>query len=519
MTPYPRRRQALAVLSMSLLAITIANTILNVALPTIRDSLDATSSQQQWIVDAYLLVFAGLLLAAGTLGDRFGRRRALTSGLLIFALGSICAALSDDATTLIASRALMGVGAAAIMPTTLSILTNVFPADERPRAIATWAAVSGLGVALGPTTGGWLLEHFDWNVIFLANLPVVAACLAGVAWCIPESRDPASPPVDWPGVGLSIAGLSAIVWGLIEAPERGWGAAAILGAFGAGALVLSLFVLWERRTSHPMLDVRVFRNPRFSGASTAITFLFFALMGVMFLMTTYLQAVLGHSALETGVRVLAIAAGMIAASKASVGLARRFGTKLVVASGLIIVAVGLTLVSRFEVDTPDMALLMAFFTIGAGMGLAMPPATEAIMGSLPRDKAGVGSAMNDVVREVGGTLGIAVLGSLVTSTYSANMTDAAGGLPERASEAASDSVGAAHAVAADVGGALGARLVQAADVAFVDALSTTALFAAGMAVLGAVIALAFLPSSADAPRVAASADGLDGRAAPEPAAA
>ena len=498
MQPYSRRWQALGVLALSLLVITMGNTILNVGLPTIREELDAGSSQLQWIVDSYLLVFAGLLLAAGSLGDRFGRKRALVTGLVVFGLGSVFAALSTDASMLIASRAVMGLGAAAIMPTTLSILTNIFPSNERPKAIAAWAAVSGLGIAVGPISGGFLIEHFDWSSIFLINLPIVAACLVGAFVLVPDSRDPESPKLDLPGTGLSIAGLSAVVWALIEAPERGWGSPLILAAFAAGAAIIAGFIAWERHTDHPMLDVTVFRNLRFSAASISITFVFFALMGVMYFLTTYLQSVLGYSALEAGTKMLPIAIGMILASKLAVGLTRRFGTKLSVAFGLAHVAVALALIATFDTDTSSLQIAIALGTLGQGMGLAMSPATEAIMGALPRAKAGIGSAMNDVVREVGGTLGIAVLGSLLTSSYRSGMDDATTGLPHAAGDAASDSVGAAHEVAAQIGGATGARLIETANSAFVDAMATTATLAAAAAVIGALIALAFLPSRARA---------------------
>jgi len=492
--PYPRRWKALGVLALSLLVITMGNTILNVGLPTIREELDASSSQLQWIVDSYLLVFAGFLLAAGSLGDRFGRRRALLTGLVTFGIGSCLAAISDSATALIASRALMGLGAAGIMPTTLSILTNIFPAGERPKAIAAWAAVSGLGIAIGPISGGFLIEHFAWSSIFLINIPVVLACLAGALWLVPESRDPESPRIDVTGTLLSIAGLSAIVWGLIEAPERGWGEPLILSAFGGGAAIVAAFIAWECRTDHPMLDVRVFRNLRFSAASISITFVFFALMGVMYFLTTYLQSVLGFSALESGVRMLPIAAGMIVASKLSVAMTRRFGTKITVAGGLAHVAGSMLMIAGFDTGTGDMQIAMALGTMGQGIGLAMSPATDAIMSSLPRAKAGIGSAMNDVVREVGGTLGIAVLGSLLTSSYGRGMDEAAAGLPAPAAEAASDSVGGAHEVAAQMGDGAGAKLIGLADAAFIDAMATTATIAAGAAVIGALIALAFLPS-------------------------
>ena len=492
--PYARRWQALGVLALSLLVITMGNTILNVALPTIRESLDATSSQLQWISDGYLLVFAGLLLAAGSLGDRFGRRRALVAGLTVFGAGSLFATFADSATTLIAARAVMGLGAAFVMPTTLSILTNIFPAGERPKAIAAWAAVSGIGVAIGPTSGGWLLEHFAWNSVFLINIPIVLISIAGAALLVPESRDPDSPRLDLAGAGLSIAGLTAVVWGLIEAPERGWTSATIIGAFAAGAAILAAFVAWEQRTDHPMLDVRVFRNLRFSAASLSIAFVFFALMGVMYFLTQYMQTVLAFTALETGIRVLPIAAGMVLASKVSVGLSQRLGTKLVVAGGLGTVAAALMMVAGFEADTAYGPIGMALGMMGLGIGLAMSPATEAIMGSLPRAKAGIGSAMNDVVREVGGTLGIAVLGSLLTSGYGSGMDSAVAGLPPEAAEAASDSIGAAHDVAGQVGGSAGDTLVGLANQAFVDSMATTATIAAAFAVVGALIALAFLPA-------------------------
>jgi EmrB/QacA subfamily drug resistance transporter len=498
MQPYPRRRQALGVLALSLLVITMGNTILNVGLPTIREELHASSSQLQWIVDSYLLVFAGFLLAAGSLGDRFGRKRALMSGLIVFGLGSVFAALSTDATMLIASRALMGLGAAAIMPTTLSILTNIFPSNERPKAIAAWAAVAGLGIALGPVSGGFLIEHFAWSSIFLINLPVAAACLIGALVLVPDSRDPERPKIDLPGTGLSIAGLGAVVWALIEAPERGWGSPTILAAFAAGAAIIAAFIAWERHTDHPMLDVSVFRNLRFSVASISIAFVFFALMGVMYCLTTYLQSVLGNSALQAGVKTLPIAIGMILASKLGVGLTRRLGTKFSVAFGLTLVAGALAMIAMFDTDTRSLQIAMALGTLGLGMGFAMSPATEAIMGSLPRAKAGIGSAMNDVVRELGGTLGIAVLGSILTSSYGSGMDDATAGLPHTAAEAAGDSVGAAHEVGAQLGGAAGANLIDTANSAFVDALTTTATLAAASAVIGALIALAFLPSRARA---------------------
>ncbi|HET9740060.1 MAG TPA: DHA2 family efflux MFS transporter permease subunit [Solirubrobacteraceae bacterium] len=489
--PHPRRWQALIVLAVSLLVVSVGNTILNVALPTIQEELDASSSELQWIVDGYLLLFAGLLLAAGSLGDRFGRRRMLVGGLIVFGAGSVFAALATSSATLIASRALMGVGAAGIMPTTLSIISNIFPADERPKAIAIWAAAAGMGVAIGPLTGGWLIEHVDYSAVFVVNLPAVAACLIGAALLVPESCDPDSPRLDVTGAALSVAMLTALVWALIEAPERGWTDPLILAAFAAGTVLLAAFVAWERRVEHPMLEVSVFRNLRFSAASLSITFVYFALMGVMYFLTTYLQTVLGMSALDAGVQMLPIAAGMIVAARLSVVLTPRVGTKIVVAAGLATVAGSLVLLTGFGIDTGAREISLALATMGAGVGLAMAPATEAIMGSLPAAKAGIGSAMNDVVREVAGTLGIAVLGSLLASAYASGMDGAVADLPPDAAAAATDSVGAAHAIG-------GEQLVAAADLAFVDAMTTTATIAAVVAIAGALIAAAFLPARAPA---------------------
>jgi EmrB/QacA subfamily drug resistance transporter len=494
--PYARRWQALAVLALSLLVICIDNTILNVALPSIRSDLDANASQAQWIVDSYMLLFAGLLLVGGTLGDRFGRRKALFAGLSIFGVGSLLAGLSSDAHQLIACRALMGIGSAAIMPATLSILTNIFPAHERPRAIAAWAAVSGLGVALGPIAGGLLLEQFSWASVFFVNLPIVVVALVAGAILVPDSRDPASPRIDVVGAGLSIVGLTSIVWGLIEASDRGWTDHAILGSFAAGAAVLAVFLAWERRVEHPMLDVEIFRNLRFSAASASVTLVFFALMGTSFVLTSYLQTVMGFSALDAGVRMLPLAFGLVVGARTSVHLVARIGTKVVVAGGLVIVAGALGLLSTAEVGSGYGLVAASEALMGLGMALCMAPATEAIMGSLPPSRAGVGSAVNDVVREVGGTLGVAVIGSVLTSAYAGAMDGATAGLSPQAADAASDSVGAAHHVASALGGDAAARLVSAADHAFVDAMSTTTSIAAAIALAGALVALAFLPSRA-----------------------
>jgi EmrB/QacA subfamily drug resistance transporter len=490
---YDRRWWTLAILSIALLTISLDNTILNVALPTIERELDASSGQLQWIVDSYTLVFAGLLLTMGSLGDRFGRRLGLAVGLVVFASGSLLSALAGSADLLIGARALMGVGGALIMPSTLSILTNVFPAHERGRAIGVWAAVAGLGIAAGPVAGGWLIEHFDWSAVFLVNLPIVAVALAATPALVPESRDPAGTRLDPLGAALSTVGLAALVWSLIEAPSRGWTDGVVLAGFGAAALLLAGFVRWQLTAATPMLDVRLFRIRRFSGASFAIALAFFALFGTIFFLTMYLQDVMDLSALEAGVRVTPIAIGLILGGPLSARLAERLGTRAVVAAGLAVVAVGLLTMSTLEPGSAYGTVALSLVLLGLGLGTTMAPATESIMSSLPLDHAGVGSAMNDTVRMVGGTLGVAILGSLLSSGYGADMDGAVRDLPEPAAAAAHDSLGGASAVAERIGGAAGKALDQAAETAFTGAMSTTLMVAAGVALAGSLVALVVLP--------------------------
>jgi EmrB/QacA subfamily drug resistance transporter len=513
---YERRWWTLGVLVFSLLLIGLDNTILNVALPTLVRDLRATASQLQWIVDAYTLVFAGLLLTAGSLGDRFGRKRALQTGLLVFLAGSLASAFSGSAGVLIASRTLMGMGAAFIMPSTLSILTNVFPAGERGRAIGIWAGASGLGIAIGPVTGGWLLEHFWWGSVFLINLPIVAVALATGRFLVPESRDPNATPLDPVGAGLSVAGLTALLYAIIEAPSHGWTDGTILASFAAAAVLLGVFITWERRAAHPMLDVRLFENRRFTAASTSIALVFFAMFGSIFFLTQYLQFVLGYDALQAGVRIIPVALGLVPAAPLSARLAERVGTKLVVATGLATVALALGLLSTASTSSGYGLVAATLVILGAGMGLAMTPATDSIMGALPLAKAGVGSAVNDTTRQVGGALGVAVLGSLLSSSYGPRMTGAMHGLPAAAVKAASDSVGAATELAARIGGRAGHALLALSHSAFISAMDSTLVVAAAVALAGAIVSLCFLPARAEPTGRGRTGDGLDaGERAPE----
>ncbi|HEV2874427.1 MAG TPA: MFS transporter [Thermoleophilaceae bacterium] len=490
---YDRRWWTLVVLSVSLLVISLDNTILNVALPTIERDLDASAGALQWIVDSYTLVFAGLLLTMGSLGDRFGRRRALVGGLVVFGAGSLLSALAPSADALIASRALMGLGGALIMPSTLSILTNVFPAEERPKAIGIWAAVAGLGIAIGPVTGGWLIEQFDWSSVFLVNLPIVVMALAAAPSLVPESRDPKQSRLDPLGAVLSTAGLGVLTWSIIEAAERGWTDGLVLGGFGVAAAALVGFVAWELRTASPMLDVRLFRVRRFSGASVSIALVFFSLFGAIYFLTTYLQSVMDYGALDAGLRVTPVALGLVLGGPLSAKLAGRLGTRNVVAGGLVVVAAALLMLSGADADSGYSLIAASLVLLGFGMGTTMAPATESIMSSLPLAHAGVGSAMNDTMRMVGGTLGVAILGSLLSSRYGADMEGAVDGLPEPAAEAAGESIGHASVVADRLGGDAGATLERVAETAFSSAMGTTLTVAAGVALAGALVAQFVLP--------------------------
>ncbi|HEX2563833.1 MAG TPA: MFS transporter [Acidimicrobiales bacterium] len=517
-----RRWLVLGVMCLSLLLIVMDNTIVNVALPTLQRDLDASTTQLQWVVDAYILVFAGLLLTMGSLGDRFGRRGALAIGLSVMGTASILSSFANSADQLIATRALMGVGGAMIMPATLSIITNVFTdRRERAQAIAIWSATAGAAVAIGPVTGGWLLEHFWWGSVFLVNVPVVVVALVLGQLFVPTSRDPSAPPIDVPGALLSIAGLVVLVWAIIEGPG-GWTDPEILGAFALSAVLLGIFVLWERRVPFPMLDVSFFRNPRFSAASGAIMLTFFAMFGSLFLLTQFLQSILGYTPLEAGIRLLPMAGVMLVISPLSAKLVERIGSKIVVATGLSVGAVGLIIASRLTAGASYPEVLASLVVLAAGLALVMPPATESIMGSLPLAKAGVGSAVNDTTRQVGGALGVAVLGSVMSSTYGPRVSDAISGLPVSSEQATAihDQLGAALRAASEIGGEPGRMLADAASSGFADGMSTAFIIGAAALALGAVIVALFLPARArdHEPAAAVAAGGGQGTGTPAVAA-
>jgi EmrB/QacA subfamily drug resistance transporter len=456
---------ALGVLCTSLLVVVIDNTIVNVALPSLVRELDADISELQWVVDAYTLVFAALLLLAGALGDRFGRRRTLLWGLAVFGLSSSAAAFAGGVDPLIAARAVMGAGAAFIMPATLSLLISVFTdTRERAMAVGIWAATAGVGVALGPVVGGFLLDRFWWGSIFIVNVPLCALAIVAGRRVIPESRDAAARPIDWTGAALSGAGLIAFVWAIIEAPAKGWTSAPVLGAAVFAAVALAAFVVHQRRAADPLLDLRLFKDPRFTAASSTIMVLFFALFGFLFLSTQYLQFVLGYSPSAAGVRVLPYAAAMIVFAPLSSTLVQRFDTKRVTTVGMLLFATGLAVAATLTAGTGYGRLAIAFVLMGAGMGLAGAPATESIMGSLPPERANIGSAVNDTTRELGGALGVAIVGSVMSSLYATEISAVVAG-PARE--------------------------------AFVHAMSRASALVALVAALGAFIAWRYLPARGD----------------------
>ncbi|MEA3021051.1 MAG: hypothetical protein QOI47_2575 [Actinomycetota bacterium] len=484
---YEQRWLILVVLCLSLVMVILGNTVLNVAIPTLVRQLKASSTELQWMVDAYGLVFAGLLLTCGALGDRFGRKGALQTGLIIFGIASLLSTFATEPIHLIVTRALMGVGAALVMPATLSILTNVFPPHERARAIAIWAGLAGAGAAIGPIAGGYLLEHFYWGSVFFLNLPVVAVALTAGAVLLPTSKDPAQPPLDIPGALLSVAGLGSLLYAIIEAPNKGWSGASTLMWFTLAAVFVGGFALWEQRSPHPMLDLRYFRDRRFSTSSAAVMLVFFAMFGTFFLMTQYLQLVHGYSALAAGVRTAPSALTMMFVAPSSARVVERLGARKVVSAGLAIVAIGMLLMSTMGVHTPYWHFLGALLTMSVGMGLTMPPCTAMIMSSLPLGKAGVGSAVNDTTRELGGALGVGVLGSVLASVYASHLHHAAANLAPNVMAAASASLGSALSVTGVPG------LADAARQAFIDGLGVATTIGAVVAAMGAMLVLRFLP--------------------------
>jgi DHA2 family multidrug resistance protein-like MFS transporter len=485
---YARRWFLLAIMCLSLVLVVMSVSGLNTALPTIQRELGASASDLQWIVDAYAIVFAGLLLSAGAIGDRFGRRRALLVGLAIFGLGTFLGGVATSSSQLIAGRAVMGIGAAFIMPATLSIITAIFPPHERGRAIAIWAGFAGAGASIGPVVTGALLEGFWWGSTLLVNVPIVVGIIAAVMTFAPDSRDDTKTPLDPVGALLSLVGLSALIFGIIQGPEDGWTSSIVLGSFLISGAALSLFVAWERRSDHPMLPLTLFRDRRFSTGSAVITVAFFVMFGFFFLVTQYFQFGRGYSPLEAGLAGLPPALTFVAFSPRSAALAERYGAARVMAVGLAIVAGGFGLLSVLTPDTPYLVIAGALALLGAGMAITVAPATAEIMTSVPLSKAGVGSAVNDTTRELGGALGIALMGTIVNTAYRSSIDLEGVRLPAGTRAAAEESIGAADSIAGRIPG--GEALTTQAASAFTDAFKLANMVSVAIALATAAVVLA-----------------------------
>jgi EmrB/QacA subfamily drug resistance transporter len=494
--PGRRKWATLAVLCLSLLVIVIDTTIVNVALPTLARGLRPGTSGLQWIVDAYTLVFAAALLPAGSLGDRYGQHRSLAAGLAVFGTGSLGAALATSAGQLIVMRAVMGAGAAFIMPATMSVLTAVFTGPaERARAIGLWSAVSGLGVAIGPAAGGWLLQHYSWGSIFLVNLPIVTLALLAGHWLVPASPASRGRRLDLPGAALAAAGFAALTYTLIQAPDAGWASAATLLRAALTLGLLSALTAVELDSAHPMIQLALFRNSRFATASAAIMMMFFALTGVTFLLTQIYQLVLGYSALGAGLRALPSALALAVASPLGTRIARRAGTRLTVAAGLALTTAGLGYFATATAASGYPHYLIATMAMSAGIGLAMAPATTSIISALPSPMIGAGSATSNATRNLGSVLGVAVVGSIASSAYTSGILRSHQ-LSGSTAHIAARNLTSAITLARQLRGPSGRILTHTADQAFIHGTDRGVLTAALAPAAAAAAALRYLPRPA-----------------------
>ncbi|MFF7988506.1 MFS transporter [Kitasatospora xanthocidica] len=498
-----RRRWAiLCTLVLALLVVVLDNSILNVAMKTIATpapvGLGATQSDLEWSINSYTLVFAGLLFTSGLLGDRFGRKLALLAGMVVFGIASLLSSMAGSPGELIGFRALMGVGAALAMPATLAIIMNVFEREEQPKAIGIWAGAVGLAIAIGPITGGLLIEHFWWGSVFLINVPIVVVAVIAMAVLVPESKDPKPGKLDPVGVLLSIIGLVALIYGIIKGGELAdFTAAEAWAPTLVGVVALVAFVWFERRTPFPALDVSWFRNKVFSASVVVVGVIFFALMGVSFFGVFYIQSVRGYSALQAGLLMLPLAVAQLLFAPRARLVVDRIGVAATAAGGMVLVAIGFVGYTVLTVTTPIWVLIVLGLVMGAGMAHVMPPVTVAIMGSLPREKAGAGSAVNNTFRQVGGSLGVAVLGAVLSTVYRDGMADTLNQLPENLRDKAGESLEATLAIAGRVPG--GQALIGPANDSFIHAMHIVASLSVGISVLGALVAWFLLPRRTAAP--------------------
>jgi EmrB/QacA subfamily drug resistance transporter len=491
---YRLRWWTLSVLSMGLLVTVVDTIVVNVAIPTLQRELGASSSGLQWIIDSYILVLAGMLLTMGSLADRFGRKRIMLTGMVVLGVSSVLAAYSADTGQLIASRTIMGLGAAMIMPPTLSIIVDVFPREERAKAIGIWAGIAAISVPLGLLVGGALLDHFWWGSVFLFSVPIVVVAVIAGIFLLPESRHDTPPRLDPIGAVLSISSLSLLIYAFIDASDRGWLDPLIIGEFVIAVALGALFTVYELRSSHPMLDFKLFKNPRLASGAVATTLGSVAFIGFLFILTQYFQFVPGFSPFETGLGIIPLILGFFFGTTIAPRLVARFGTKVVASDSLILVAIMLVRLSFMGIDTEYWLIGIQLVILGLGLSNLYVSSTDAMMGAVPASSAGLGSAINNLTRQAGGAMGVAILGSVLTSIYAREIAKAVSGLPEELAASAKDNVGSAAQVAAELGGPSGDALRAAANVAFMDAASIAMLAAAIAALAGAIVLLRYMPA-------------------------
>lgn len=500
MPGFATRWKGLIFIGISLLVISLDNTILNIALPSLSNDLNANISDLQWIIDAYVLVFAALLLTMGAVSDRYGRKKALQIGLVMFGIGSLGAALSTTTTALIVSRGFLGIAGAFIMPSTLSLINVSFPLRERAQAIGIWSAIFGLGIAIGPVIGGLLLKLYSWHILFLINLPIIVIALIGGQRYLAESKDETAPKLDIPGVIFSSTGVFALVFAIIEAGVKGWSNPEVLGLFAIAFVLLAIFTFIESRTEEPMMPLYLFKNLSFSGASIAIAMVMFSLAGSMFFVSQYMQTILGYDTLTAGLGTLPVAAGLIVIAPLSAPISKRIGIKFTVAVGIAIASLSLFYMgTNYKIDTPYITIAFGQVLLAAGMGLAMAPATNSIMSAIPANKSGIGSAMNDTTRELGTALGVAVLGTFMNSIYISGVQGSLKlipGLPKELIDGVSSSIQAAHFIAKtpEMPPLFGSLILATANQSFVDGMTHAMLVGGVIMAVSAVFVLVTLPS-------------------------